>query len=194
MTNGPDQPTDDALTQGFPPILGEAPRVLILGSLPSVASVKAGQYYGHPRNAFWPIMGSLFGFDARALYAERCAALIANGVAVWDVLQAAERPGSLDAAIRRDSERVNDFAALFASHPSLTHVFFNGSAAEQLFRRHVTAAGQGMTTIRLPSTSPAHASMTLAGKREAWAAVAAACAAPVAANKTSAQPSARAAD
>lgn len=171
-------PITDALTRGFPPILGDDPRVLILGSLPSVASVKAGQYYGHPRNAFWPIMGSLFGFEPTADYGARCAALTDAGVAVWDVLQAAERPGSLDSAIRRTSEQVNPLIDLIESQPSLKHLFFNGSAAEQVFRRHIGQAPAGITVTRLPSTSPANAAMRMADKQRVWRAVAAACADP----------------
>lgn len=162
----------EAFVHGFPPILGEQPRVLVLGSLPSVASVQAGQYYGHPRNAFWPIMGALFGFDPGADYATRCAALRAAAVAVWDVLTTAQRPGSLDADIRRDTEHANDFDTLFATRPTLRHVFFNGAAAEQLFHRHVGALPDGVAASRLPSTSPANAAWSMARKRDAWQVVA----------------------
>ena len=91
--------------ESFPPLLGEEPRVLVLGSTPSVASIEAGEYYGHPRNAFWPLMAELFGFDAQAPYAARVQALTGSGVAVWDVLQSCVREGSLDASIDRASDQ-----------------------------------------------------------------------------------------
>ena len=157
--------------RGFPPIAAPGARILILGSMPGRASLAAGEYYAHPRNAFWPIMGTLLGFDPVLLYPERAARLAAAGVALWDVLHACTRPGSLDTAIDRDSVEPNDFAALFAAQPGIHHVFFNGSAAAALFRRH----GQlppGATGTRLPSTSPAHAGRNFAAKLAAWQAVA----------------------
>ncbi len=89
--------------QSFPPIAAPGARLLILGSMPGAASLAAGQYYAHPRNAFWPILAALCHFPADAPYAARVAALQAAGVAVWDVLQSCVRPGSLDTAIERSS-------------------------------------------------------------------------------------------
>src|SRR5690242_8466973 len=94
--------TTDTL-YGFPPILGDRARLLILGNAPSVLSLAHRQYYGNPRNAFWPIAGEVFGFDAGAPYDVRTAVLTAHGVAVWDVLRSCRRKGSLDSAIERDS-------------------------------------------------------------------------------------------
>lgn len=156
--------------EGFPPVADRSARVLVLGSMPSEASLRAGQYYGHPRNAFWPLMAELLGFDARAPYAERCAALRAGGVAVWDVLQACVRPGSLDSAIDPASERPNDFSAFLAAHPDIGHVFLNGRKAEQVWRRRVPAAAS-LPATTLPSTSPAMAALDFAGKLVRWRAV-----------------------
>ena len=86
--------------QSFPPLVAPGCRVLVLGSMPSVASLDRQEYYGHARNAFWPLMAGLFGFDATAPYEARCLALTSAGVAVWDVLHACVRPGSLDSSIR----------------------------------------------------------------------------------------------
>ncbi|MEZ5639521.1 MAG: DNA-deoxyinosine glycosylase [Burkholderiaceae bacterium] len=162
---------DTRAVRGFPPLADARARVLVLGSMPGVASLRAQQYYGHPRNAFWPIMGDIFGFDAAAPYAQRVAALRSHRVAVWDVLAACERPGSLDADIDRRSVEVNDFAGFLAAHPQLRRLCFNGATAQAMFRRHVLptlAAPLAFDMVRLPSTSPAHAGMRPADKRRAW--------------------------
>src|SRR5262245_47983989 len=160
-----------ALVYSFPPVVSRNSKVLILGSMPGEVSLKAGQYYAHPRNAFWRIMDELFGAGASLLYPDRLVALDKAGVALWDSLKACTRPGSLDSAIR--DEEPNDFAGLFASFPGITHVFFNGAKSEAAFRRHVRARLTGLPRvfIRLPSTSPAHAGMRFEEKVERWRAV-----------------------
>jgi hypoxanthine-DNA glycosylase len=157
--------------QSFPPLASPNSRVLILGSMPGVESLRAGQYYAHPRNAFWPIMGQLFGAKPSLPYEERTARLQSAGVALWDVLHTCVRPGSLDSSIT--DEVANDFPAFFAARPTITHVFFNGSKAEMAFRRHVLPRlpEHRHALARLPSTSPAHAAMLLEAKIRAWSAV-----------------------
>lgn len=156
----------------FPPIIGGQPRLLILGSMPGAASLRLGQYYGHPRNGFWPIMMRLLGAPADLDYAARLAVLIANGIALWDVLAECERRGSLDADICPGSIRVNEIGLLLDRHPGIRLIAFNGATAEREFRRRVwpnlDPKPQAIPTRRLPSTSPAHAGMTLAEKRSAW--------------------------
>jgi double-stranded uracil-DNA glycosylase len=160
----------DNLARSFPPIAAHDARILILGSMPGVASLTANQYYAHPRNAFWPIMAALFSFDATMGYAERVRALQGVNVAVWDVLKFCERPGSLDAAILRESEVANDFADFFSRHSNITHVFFNGSTAAACFKRHCSAllACDQWRFQRLPSTSPAHAGLGFEAKLSEW--------------------------
>lgn len=155
--------------QSFPPIVAPGARVLILGSMPGAASLAAGQYYAHPRNAFWPILGALCGFAAAAPYAERVLALQAAGVAVWDVLQSCVRPGSLDTAIERSSEVANDIAGLLSDQPEIRCIAFNGGTAEAAFRRHVSGVA-AVRLLRLPSTSPANASWSFERKLAAWSA------------------------
>jgi hypoxanthine-DNA glycosylase len=165
-----------SLLCGFPPIAAVNARVLILGSMPSVASLAKQQYYGHPQNAFWPIMGRLFGAGPELPYDERKRILCENHVAVWDVLRECHREGSLDTAIRVETESPNDFASFLADHPLIETIFFNGGKAETAFRRHALAqvveSGRDLKFIRLPSTSPAHAGRSFAQKLAAWRAVA----------------------
>jgi hypoxanthine-DNA glycosylase len=155
----------------FPPIVSDASRVLILGTMPGIVSLKAGEYYAHPRNAFWSIMGELFGASPALSYEERVARVRSAGVALWDSLQACVRPGSMDKSIT--DEVANDFPAFFAAYPNISHVFFNGAKSEAVFRRHALPAltGGGRIYARLPSTSPAHAARTLADKVQAWSVV-----------------------
>ncbi|QDT70500.1 Uracil DNA glycosylase superfamily protein [Planctomycetes bacterium MalM25] len=162
-----------SLARSFPPIAAPSARRLILGSMPGVASLEAGRYYAHPRNAFWPILAELCGFDAGLPYDERCERLRAAGFAVWDVLQSCRREGSLDTAIVRETERPNDFRAFFADHAAIERVAFNGQKAETAFRRHTLGELPDdilarLTLVRLPSTSPAHAGRTLEQKLGAW--------------------------
>ncbi|MET0897892.1 MAG: DNA-deoxyinosine glycosylase [Mycobacterium sp.] len=155
-----------SVVEGLPPIVGGRPSMLILGNAPSVLSLAAQQYYGNPRNAFWRIAGELFEFDPAAPYTVRTAALVARGVAVWDVLCFCRRAGSLDSAVERDSMVANDFDGFFASHPSIGRVFFTGGAAEANYRRLVLVDAD-VGYARLPSTSPAH-TMPYAAKLAAW--------------------------
>jgi len=156
--------------RSFAPIADRRARVLILGSMPGAESLAQGRYYAHPRNGFWPIMAALFDLDPAASYGARVRGLRARRVAVWDVLHSCVREGSLDARI--GDAVANDFAAFFAAHRAITHVFFNGAKAEACYRRHVApGVGQAMRYARLPSTSPAHAALTMARKRAAWRAI-----------------------
>ena len=162
-----------SLSQGFPPVAAPGARVLILGSMPGQASLRASQYYAHERNAFWRIMGDLLGAGPELPYAQRLEKLTGAGIALWDVIAACERPGSLDADIVGSSVAPNDFAAFFAVHRDIARVFFNGAAAETAFRRHVLPglAGASLRLIRLPSSSPAHAARSYAEKLTAWSAI-----------------------
>ena len=159
----------------FAPLSRPDAQVLILGSMPGAASLRLQQYYGHPHNAFWKITGQILGFDPTGSYAQRTAALLERKVALWDVLAACVRVGSLDSSIAAASMVPNDLAAYFAQHPRIRRVCFNGAKSESVYRRHVLpnlAIGRVMDYVRLPSTSPAHAGMALADKLQAWQAIA----------------------
>jgi len=153
--------------QGFDPISAPDARILVLGSMPGVASLEAGQYYAHARNAFWPIMGALFGARPEKAYEERKAILKSNGIAVWDVLKFCRREGSLDANIK--AEVPNDFKGFFAGHSQICRIGLNGGKAAQSFRKfaEIHAPASAVATL-LPSTSPAYAAMDLKRKCEVW--------------------------
>lgn len=158
------------LLQGFPPVVDGCATLLIVGSFPSVLSLASGQYYGNPRNAFWPITGELFGFDADDPYETRLAALQSAGVALWDVLHSCRRQGSADAKIEPKSVVANDFGRLFADYPSIERVYFNGTAARQLYERLVDVDADVGCEL-LPSSSPARA-MRAGLKLRAWRVIA----------------------
>jgi double-stranded uracil-DNA glycosylase len=157
---------------GFPPIVSKNATVLILGTMPGTASLLKQEYYGHPRNAFWPIMNALFAMAPELCYRERKEQLIDNGIAVWDVLQGCKRQGSLDSNIEMASIRTNNFEDFFTEYDGIKHVFFNGAMAEKLFQKYTLATLCNRFSYldyrRLPSTSPAYASLTLAQKTDAW--------------------------
>lgn len=162
--------------QGLPPIVDATTRLLILGSFPGAASLQAQQYYAHPQNQFWKILQALWPahpLPDPAHYAERCAWLLARGLGLWDVYASCERAGSLDSAIRH--AEMNDFAALLRTCPQLQVIAHNGGESFRQAQRvhHQWQAPQkqetaSLTVLRLPSTSPAHASWSFARKLDAW--------------------------
>ena len=157
------------LSQGFAPVAGPDAHILILGSMPGVASLEADQYYAFQRNVFWKIMGDLFAAGPELDYRLRLQKLITNHIALWDVIEACHRPGSLDSAISEDGMATNDFDGFFTRHPNITHVYFNGRKAADLFKKKVVPALTGhYEYLTLPSTSPAHAAKSYAVKLEAW--------------------------
>lgn len=159
--------------QGLPALVPASAQWLILGSMPGVASLQAGCYYAHPRNLFWPLLSRWCDKPApAATLAAQQAWLQETGIALWDVVGACERPGSLDSAIAADSVEANDLATLLDQHPAIHTLCFNGQAAWQLFRRHQQrhdpARYAQLALLPLPSTSPANAGQSLAAKQQAW--------------------------
>ena len=157
---------------GFPPIADKNAIILVLGSMPSIKSLQAHQYYAHPRNSFWFIMSALFADNRVTDYEEKKALLLNNRIALWDVLKSCQRKGSLDSSITNSTIEVNDFNSFFATHKSIKAVYFNGARAEQEYRRHVIPAlAKKFSTLeytRLPSTSPAMASLSREQKLQQW--------------------------
>ena len=168
----------DSLATGFAPVGCAQPKVLVLGSLPGLASIKVQQYYGHPRNQFWPIIEAITG-EQHDTYIDHVASLDHYGIMLWDVVHSAHRQGSLDSNIERPGLRVNDFSFVVNS-TCLELIAFNGAAAEKLFKSHVLDAGslKGLMSdqlpaqlpamLRMPSTSPANASQSFEQKLSKW--------------------------
>lgn len=156
--------------EGFPPILGDSPRVLILGSMPSERSLREGQYYGHPRNRFWPLMVFLLaGSEETIPYEERTGLLKRKGIALWDSIGRCRREGSLDSNI--EEAVPNPIDGLIDSVGTIRFILFNGAAAEKMFRRTFSVKGdewRGIRLLALPSTSPANAAWSVSRLREAW--------------------------
>ena len=155
------------LLEGLGPVVDANTRLIVLGSFPGVASLRAQQYYGHPRNHFWPILASLWRLDlTSATYADRLAAAREHGVGLWDVYASCERAGSLDRAIA--NARLNDLSGLQRGAAKLEAIVHNGGEAARAMR---TTAALGVPVYRLPSTSPANASWSFTRKLAAWRAV-----------------------
>lgn len=152
------------LLTGLAPVIAPDTRILILGSFPGAASLAAQQYYAHPRNQFWKLVGALVGEDLYGLpYAARLPRLLAHRVGLWDVLAACEREGSLDSAIRRPA--ANDFERLHRLCPGLQTVGFNGQASGKFAGQFEEA---GYRTVVLPSSSPAHMALSFEQKLAVW--------------------------
>jgi double-stranded uracil-DNA glycosylase len=159
----------------FPPVENALAERLILGSMPGKASLSAQQYYAHPQNLFWSFMSAIFALPESLTYEQRCAAIVENRIALWDVLKVCTRSGSLDSGIDESSIVANDFRAFLSSHPKIKYLYFNGAKAEAIYMRyvqpHLPLHQAEIQTLRLPSTSPANASIPLSVKREQWQAI-----------------------
>ena len=160
----------ETILRGFAPIAAPDARVLILGSMPGAESLAQGDYYAHPRNAFWPILADVAGIPPGLDRPTRATLLAAHGLAIWDVCRQAQREGSLDAAIR--APHPNDFATFLSEHGGIRRICFNGRTAATLFARLVRPGLgdqlKGVELVDLPSTSPAHAAMPFSTKLQRW--------------------------
>jgi hypoxanthine-DNA glycosylase len=170
---------------GLAPVVAANTRLLILGSMPGVASLAAQAYYAHPRNSFWPIVVEYLSQQQLKQpsditlpndFSARYALLLQAGLGLWDVLAQAVRAGSLDANIKKDSLQVNDFSLFFAEYQNISIIALNGQAASHWFHRLVwpslsPAQQQRLHCHTLPSTSPAHASLSVSSKSQQWQSV-----------------------
>lgn len=137
---------------GFPPIIAQESRILIVGTLPGTRSLNAQQYYAEPRNHFWRIIYDVFNEKLSNCYEEQRAFIIKHNLALWDVLHNAQRNGALDSAIREAVP--NDFDVFLHEYPQIKYILFNGSKAEKLYLQHCHNTDKSIKLYRLPSTSP----------------------------------------
>ncbi|HEX2939036.1 MAG TPA: DNA-deoxyinosine glycosylase [Ruminiclostridium sp.] len=149
----------------FDPIYDESSKILILGTMPSVASLEAGMYYSHPRNAFWKILKDLTGDDPGTVNDEKRKFLLRHGIALWDTLSSCEREGSLDGNIKY--EHPNNVPKLVKLCPDISIIFLNGGAALKYYKRYHESIINLSFKI-LPSTSPANARGGYEKKLAAW--------------------------
>ncbi len=149
----------------FDPVWRADAKLLILGSMPSVESLKQGFYYAHPRNAFWPMMAEILGEEVPQSMEAKKELLVSHRIALWDSACSCEREGSLDSAIRE--AKPNDFAALYRNCPGIRHVLFNGAAAFELYKKLVAKADPQRLFHRMPSTSPAY-TLKYESKKAFW--------------------------
>jgi len=158
-----------SVVTSFSPVADKSARILILGSMPGVLSLRLNQYYAHPRNAFWHIMADIFDVSADLPYETRLKMLHRSGIALWDVLRICARQGSLDSAIEAGSRVPNDFHSFFKHYTNIRLIAFNGAEAEKSFNAYVLPKpkNKDIRYVRLPSTSPAHA-ITIEKKIAAW--------------------------
>ncbi|MCF6280686.1 MAG: DNA-deoxyinosine glycosylase [Candidatus Polarisedimenticolaceae bacterium] len=147
-------------------------KIVILGSMPGDESLRQQQYYAHPRNAFWYILQRHFNRSESLTYQQKIELSQHYGIALWDVMQRCERPGSLDSNIDNKTIVVNEFEVFFRLHKNLVAVLFNGAKAEQEYRKRVlptlSVESRRLELIRLPSTSPAMAALNREQKYLVW--------------------------
>lgn len=163
----------EPLIKSFAPVADKRAEILVLGSMPGIASLEAGQYYAHPQNLFWPLVGETLGLPLQDYaYHEKTLCLMESRIALWDVLQSCVREGSLDSRIK--DEVPNDLSGFLQEHERINMICFNGKKAEAAFYKYLRATNNahdiaaGRRLITLPSTSPANASIPLATKRKQW--------------------------
>jgi len=150
---------------GLAPIVNQHSKVLILGTMPSVESLRKQAYYGNNQNLFWKLMAKVTGKEVPLEYEERKEFLLANNIALWDMCQTCLREGSLDSAI--SEETPNDIPSFVQKHPGIKAIAFNGKASARLFAKYFGSI-QGIELYSMPSTSPANARIAWEVKVGEW--------------------------
>lgn len=153
------------MIHSFPSISDVNAKILILGTMPGIPSLVAAEYYGNPRNNFWKLLFAILEIPFSDEYQVKKALLLDHKIALWDVLQACKREGSLDSAI--EQEIPNDFIGFLERHPEITHIFFNGQKAAAYFKKYVKLPKEYQLQV-LPSTSPANAGKNFESKLAEW--------------------------
>ncbi|WP_369765080.1 DNA-deoxyinosine glycosylase [Flavobacterium sp. WC2429] len=149
----------------FSPFINSETKILILGTMPGIASLEKQEYYAHPRNHFWKIMCTLLdSLPISVVFEEKIKLLQNNKIGLWDVLENCERNGSLDTNIKNQKE--NDFFTLFKNYPTITKIIFNGKESHKYFLKKFGQI-KGITYYVMPFTSPAN-TMSFEKKLEIW--------------------------
>ena len=155
------------MINSFPPFVNSRTKILILGTMPGIASLEKQEYYAHKRNHFWKIMYTLLdNLPISEIFEEKIQLLQANNIGLWDVLENCERKGSLDIHIKNQKE--NDFETLFKEFPGISKIVFNGKESHKYFLKKFGQI-KGITYYLMPSTSPAN-TMSFDNKLKIWSA------------------------
>lgn len=156
------------MIHSFAPYVNSKTEILILGTMPGIASLEKQEYYAHKRNHFWRIMYTLLrALPISEIFEEKIKLLESHHIGLWDVLQHCERKGSLDVHIKNQKE--NDFETLFQKHPSIHKIVFNGKESHCYFTKKFGQI-KGITYYVMPSTSPAN-TMSFEKKLEIWSTI-----------------------
>ena len=161
-------PVEPHYCESFEPLVNRRSRVLILGSMPGPEALRKQQYYGFSGNHFWKIIPALVGTPVSERYEDRKRLILTHHLALWDVLRSCVRPGALDSAIRNPVP--NDIPGLLKRYPNIVAIFINGQFAYKMFMKNYGDTVDLPVEV-LPSTSPAHASITLAEKAKRWSSI-----------------------
>lgn len=156
------------MIQSFEAIVNENTKILILGTIPGIASLNNQEYYGNPRNHFWRIIFNHYKIeDSPIIFEEKIKFLLSKNLGLWDVLKSCERQGSLDIAIKNQTE--NDFDSFFEKYTNIKTLIFNGKESHRFFYKKYGQI-KGITYYVMPSTSPAN-TMTFTNKLQLWSTV-----------------------
>lgn len=154
--------------RSFKPSIDDSSEILILGSMPGVKSLEASQYYAHPQNRFWRVMGALCGDEnlPSLKYSEKLKVLLDNKIALWDTIKSCEREGSLDSGIER--EIPNDIEGLLKKYKNIKIICLNGNKSFSMFKKHFPDLLETKKCLKMPSTSPANARFRLGDLVKKW--------------------------
>ena len=153
------------MINGFEPIISKKPNIMILGSAPSVISLKESEYYGNKNNSFWKILAKIYNTKELENYEKKKAFIIKNNIFLWDVVRNCNRKGSLDSEIK-DVEP-NEIKVILDTNPTIKAVMFNGKKAMQLYKKHINYYPKTIDFISLPSSSPAY-TLSFENKLDIW--------------------------
>ncbi len=157
--------------KSFKPSIDANSKVLILGSMPGVKSLEEQQYYAHPQNRFWKVLGRICNTDnlQELAYSQKLTILLQNGIALWDTIESCKREGSLDSDIQ--NEIPNDIKNLLKKYPNIKTICLNGNKSYSAFKKYFPDLLQKYNCYKMPSTSPANARYSLDMLVQEWSVI-----------------------